>query len=109
MASAQNNTDWAWPALIQSLQRDISHLRELTDEARREAAATREQHRKELDSLIDQLRQVRHEINPIVKERSDSQRLARETRWGWIERAGWIVVGGIALAVWEFVKRHLQD
>lgn len=104
-----SNPDWAWPALIQSLQRDISHLRELTDEARREAAAVREQHRKELDGLIEQLRDVRSELAPLVKERVETARLARQTRWGWIERAGWVVMGGIALAVWEFVKRHLND
>ena len=102
-------TDWAWPALIESLQRDIAHLRELMDEARRETAAAREAHRKELDGLIDQLREVKSHLDPIVKERADDDRLAKETRWSWIERAGWIAMGGLALAVWEFLRRHLND
>jgi Spy/CpxP family protein refolding chaperone len=101
--------DWAWPALIQSLQRDIGQLRELMDEARRETIQVREIHRKELDALIDQLRSVRSELDPIVKERSDERRLARETRWSWIERTGWVVMGGLALAAWEFMRRHLND
>ena len=104
-----NNPDWAWPALIQSLQRDISNLRDLMDEARREAATAREVHRRELDSLIDQLRDLRNDLMPLKKERDDNAKLARETRWSWIERAGWIVMGGIAFAVWEFVKRHLRE
>lgn len=102
-------TDWAWPALIESLQRDISHLRELMDEARRETAAAREAHRKELDALIDQLRTVRDQVAPIVKEREDGRRLARETRWSWLERLGWVVMGGVALAIWEFIKRHINE
>ena len=102
-------TDWAWPALIESLQRDIAHLRELMDEARRETAAAREAHRKELDGLIDQLREVKSHLDPIVKERADDDRLGKETRWRWIERAGWLAMGGIALAVWEFLRRHLND
>lgn len=101
--------DWAWPALIQSLQRDVERLREAMDEARRETAQAREAHRKELDALIDQLRALRNDISPIVKEREDSAKLARETRWSWIERAGWIAMGGIALAVWEYLRRHLND
>jgi hypothetical protein len=109
MASAPTSADWAWPALIESLQRDISHLRELMDESRRESAATREAHRKELDCLIEQLRSVRDQVDPIIKEREESERLAREARWSWIERLGWIVMGGIALAVWEFIKRQLRQ
>jgi hypothetical protein len=109
MANVSPPTDWAWPALIQSLQRDIAHLRELMDEARRETAAAREAHRNELNALIEQLRIVRDQVDPIVKEREDSEKLARETRWSWIERAGWVVMGGIALAVWEFLKRHLRE
>lgn len=108
MASAPSNPDWAWPALIQSLQRDVERLREAMDEARRETAQAREAHRRELDALIDQLRDLRNDLAPIVKEREADAKLSRETRWGWIERAGWVVMGGIALAVWEFVRRHLK-
>ena len=107
MANVQ--VDWAWPALIESLQRDIAHLRELMDEARRETAQAREAHRKELDALIEQLRLVRAELGPIVKEREEGERLARETRWSWFERAGWIVMGGLALAAWEFLRRQLRE
>ena len=101
--------DWAWPALIQSLQRDILHLRELMDEARRETSAVREQHRRELDALIEQLREVKSHLDPIVKERTEGERLARETRWSWVERAGWIVMGGLALAAWEYLRRQLRQ
>ena len=109
MVNAPNSADWAWPALIESLQRDIAHLRELMDEARRETAQARERHRQELDALIEQLRLVRAELGPIVKEREDTSKLARETRWGWIERAGWVAIGGIALALWELLKRNLKE
>jgi hypothetical protein len=103
------SADWAWPALIQSLQRDISHLRELMDEARRETIQVRDIHRKELDALIEQLRSVRDQVAPIIKEREDTEKLARQTRWSWIERAGWIVMGGLALAGWEFIKRQVRQ
>ena len=43
--------DWAWPALIQSLQRDIEHLRGAVDDLRRETVQSRERHRDELDDL----------------------------------------------------------
>ena len=109
MANVSPPTDWAWPALIQSLQRDVERLREAMDEARRETVQAREAHRKELDALIDQLRSLRNDISPIVKEREDGERLARETRWSWVERAGWIVMGGLALAAWEFLKRNLRE
>ena len=109
MANVPTHDDWAWPALIQSLQRDIAHLRELMDEARRETAATRELHRRELDALIEQLRNVRNDLEPIVKERQEGERLARETRWSWIERAGWLVIGALALAGWEFLRRNLRE
>ena len=52
MASAPSS-DWAWPALIQSLQHDIAALRSSMDDARRETAQVRELHRKELDGLIE--------------------------------------------------------
>lgn len=109
MANVPPSPDWAWPALIQSLQRDIAHLRELMDDARRETAAAREAHRLELNALIEQLRVVRDQVAPIVKEREEGSKLARETRWSWIERAGWVAMGGIALALWEFFKRHLWE
>lgn len=104
-----NTTDWAWPALIQSLQHDIAHLRELMDEARRETATAREIHRKELDALIEQLREVRSHLDPIVKERTTNSQLATQTRWAWIERLGWVVMGGIALAVWHYISKHLES
>ena len=110
MANVQtNHADWAWPALIQSLQHDIASLRATMDEARRETAAAREAHRRELDALIEQLRDLQNAIDPVVKERRDRETLANKTLWAWIERAGWLLMGGIALAVWEFMKRHLHE
>ena len=103
-----DHTDWAWPALIQSLQHDISKLRDLMDEARRETVQAREAHRRELDALIEQLREVKSHLDPIVRERSDRDRLAQQTWWKWLERIGW---GGIvltALAVWHYVKEHAK-
>ena len=109
MASVPPSPDWAWPALIQSLQRDVERLREAMDDARRETVAAREAHRQELDKLIEQLRKLSSDIAPIVEERETGKKLARQTRWAWVERTGWIVMGGIALAVWEFVRRQIRD
>ena len=102
-------TDWAWPALIQSLQNDISHLRDLMDEARRETSTIREQHRKELDGLIEQLRVVRAELEPIIEEREASRKARREMVWDWIGKGGWIVIVGAVAAGWHYIKRHLND
>ena len=104
-----NHGDWAWPALIQSLQQDITHLRELMDDVRRESSNAREQHRQELNHMIEQLRDLRDKLHPIVKEREDTQKLARQTRWAWIERFGWILMGGIALSVWHYISKHLSE
>lgn len=101
--------DWAWPKLIESLQRDIELLREEHRRMRDETVAAREVHRRELDALIDQLRGLRNDIAPIVKDREDNAKLARETRWSWIERAGWVVMGGIALAVWRWFENHFGN
>lgn len=101
-----NPDDWAWPALIHSLQRDIAHLRELMDETRRESVAARETHRRELDALIEQLRQVRADLGPIVRERTDRDRLAQETIWKWVERVGWGALVLVAYAVWHYVANH---
>lgn len=98
--------DWAWPALIQSLQSDIAQLRMTLDDVRRETVNVREVHRRELDGLIEQLRDVRDQLRPIAKEREDNQKLSLETRWAWIERAGWVVMGGIALALWDWFRKH---
>jgi hypothetical protein len=106
MANAPTSSDWAWPALIQSLQHDIAHLHELMNEARRETVATREAHRRELDSLIDQLRDVRAEIDPILEEREAARQAKREMIWGWVGKSGWIVATGIALAVWHYITNH---
>ena len=100
--------DWAWPALIESLQRDIAHLRELADESRRDVAATREQHRRELDALIEQLREVRTQLTPLVQARANHDRLSQETRWRWIERLGWVAMGAVALGLWELIKRQMR-
>ncbi len=108
MASAPTS-DWAWPALIQSLQHDISALRASMDDARRETAQIRELHRRELDGLIEQLRELRNEITPVMRERKEQAALVQKTKWSWVERAGWLVMGGIALAIWEALKRWVRE
>lgn len=106
MANAPSGPDWAWPALIQSLQQDITHLRTVMDEARRETAAAREAHRRELDSLIEQLREVRAEIDPILEEREVAKKARRDLVWNWVGKGGWIIVTGLALAVWHYLTQH---
>ena len=101
-----SSEDWAWPALIRSLQTDIAHLRELMDEARRETSAAREQHRRELDALIDQLRAVRHQLDPIVEERRAARDAQRQTVWKWIERAGWGGILIVGYALWHWLNNH---
>ena len=108
MASVPTS-DWAWPALIQSLQRDILHLREVVEQHRHDSDQARDAHRRELDSLIQQLRELRNDIEPVITDRAETQKLARQTRWGWIEKAGWVLAGGIAIAAWDFIKRHLHE
>lgn len=101
--------DWAWPALIQSLQHDISHLREMMDDARRETAASRELHRKELDGLIEQLREVRSQLGPIVNERQQTQKARRAVLWDWIGKGGWVLIAGAAMAIWHYLAKHLGE
>ena len=76
--------DWAWPALIQSLQRDIEHPRGAVDDLRRETVQSRERHRDELDGLIDQLRAVRSELDPILSERAGARKAKRDMLWDWV-------------------------
>lgn len=104
-----DNVDWAWPALIQSLQRDIEHLRDLMDDARRETAQTREAHRKELDALIEQLRAVKAELDPILEEREAAKKARRDLVWGWVGKGGWLIATGIALAVWHYLTQHAGE
>jgi hypothetical protein len=100
--------DWAWPALIQSLQRDIEHLRGAVDDMRRETSHARERHREELDGLIDQLREVRSELDPILTEREASKAAKREMVWGWVGKGGWLVLLGTAAAVWHWITNHAE-
>lgn len=102
------HADWAWPALIQSLQHDISKLRDLMDESRRETVAAREQHRRELDALIEQLREVKSHLEPMIRERTDREKLAQATWWKWIERAGWAGLVLAAYAIWHTIREHLK-
>ena len=99
--------DWAWPALIQSLQRDIEHLRGAVDDLRRETVQSRERHRDELDGLIDKLREVRSELDPILSERAGARKAKRDMMWDWIGKGGWIVLTGLAIAVWHYMTKHL--
>ena len=107
MANAPS--DWAWPALIQSLQHDIIRLHEIVDSMRRETSDARERHREELDELIDQLRRVRSELDPILNERQAAQQAKREMVWDWVGKGGWVVLTGIAIAVWHYLTRHINE
>ena len=100
--------DWAWPALIQSLQRDIDHLRTLIDEARREGTHAREVHRQELDTLIDELREVRTELDPILEERQTARDAKREMLWGWVGKAGWVALIALGVAAWHYITEHTR-
>lgn len=103
-----DHADWAWPALIQSLQQDIAHLRDLIETSQRESIHAREQHRREIDALIEQLRAVQAELTPIVTERRERSRNAQAIWWKWIERAGWAGLALAAYAVWHYIIKH-QD
>jgi hypothetical protein len=100
--------DWAWPALIQSLQRDIEHLRGAVDDMRRESVQSRERHRDELDGLIDQLREVRTELDPILEERQAGRDAKREMVWGWLGKAGWIALIALGVAAWHYLTEHTR-
>ncbi len=108
MANAPTNSpDWAWPALIHSLQRDISYLRDLVDEARRDSQQTREAHRRELNELIDQLRELRSHLEPLLNEREANTKAVRDLKWTWSERVGWGALAAIGFAVWHYLTNHL--
>lgn len=107
MASVPPATDWAWPRLLDSLQRDITRLHETVELMRRETVEARERHREELDGLISQLRQVRAELDPILTEREKLADARDDVKWKWIDRAAWAAAVGIALAVWHYVKNHV--
>jgi len=101
--------DWAWPALIQSLQRDIEHLRGAVDDMRRETLHSRERHRDELDGLIEQLREVRAELDPILEERQTAREAKREMLWGWLGKAGWVALIALGAAVWHYLTEHTRS
>jgi hypothetical protein len=106
----KNNTetaDWAWTTLIRSLQNDIAHLRTVVDDARSETAAARDQHRREIDGLILQLRDLRNEIAPVLEDREAARKAKREMVWGWVGRGGWLALAVLAAAVWHWVTNHL--
>lgn len=107
MANAPTN-DWAWPALIQSLQHDIVRLHETVELMRRETSQARERHREELDELIDQLRAVRSELDPIIEERNAAQKAKREMVWDWIGKGGWILIAAAAIAIWHYLREHFR-
>jgi hypothetical protein len=107
-ASRESSADWAWPRLIDSLQRDIARLHESVEGMRQESVAAREQHRRELDILIGQLRDVRSQLDPIISERASTKSQLERLRWAWIERAGWVGIGVLALVFWEYVTRHMN-
>jgi hypothetical protein len=102
-------TDWAWPRLIDSLQRDITRLQDVVDEMRQDTIAARELHRRELDALIEQLRSMQSQLTPIVQARDGEAAAARSLKWSWLERLGWAGAVGLALIVWHYLTRHLQE
>lgn len=102
-------TDWAWPALIQSLQNDIIRLHETVESLRRDTSMARERHREELDDLIDQLRRVRAELDPILTEREEAQKARHELFWGWLGKGGWILLAGAAAFLYHLLTRHLNE
>lgn len=106
--NTNNSPDWAWPALIQSLQHDISKLRDHVDEARREAAAAREIHRREIEGLIDQLREVKSHLEPIVEERKAARNSRRDIASDWTKKGGWLMILGLLAAVWHYVSNHVM-
>lgn len=108
MASAPT-TDWAWPALIASLQHDIAQLRGAMDEARRETSTARELHRRELDALIEQLRDMKRELGPIVEERNAAKEARRDILWGWIGKGGWALIATAVAIFWHWITRHHND
>jgi len=89
--------------LIESLQRDIAHLREHVDEGRREAA----EHRRQIDALIEQLHEVRSRLEPILSEREAAIKSRRDLMWSWASKGGWVLMAAIGYAVWHYVTRHL--
>ena len=98
------DNDWAWPKLIDSLQRDISQLQSAVEAMRQQSSEAAIEHRKEIDSLIQSLRVVRDEIRPLAeKHKRDTEGMHR-IKVAWAERAGWAVLGGIAYLVWQYFK-----
>jgi hypothetical protein len=109
MVNVPPSADWAWPRLIESLQRDIYELRETVNDIRKETAIARDKHRDEVDGLIEQLRSIRTALDPIVSSRDSDMTAKQRLKWAWIERLGWVAMGGIAIALWEFIKRELRQ
>ena len=107
MANVPTN-DWAWPALIQSLQHDIVRLHETVEVMRRETGEARDRHRNEIDKLIEQLRAVRSDLDPIIDERRGAQQARRDMVWGWVGKGGWLVLLGIAAATWHWFTNHAE-
>lgn len=107
--NTNNSPDWAWPALIASLQRDISNLRDHVDEVRRDAVAAREQHRREVEALIEQLREVKAHLEPIISERDAAKKARREMLWGWMGKGGWVIILAAAATAWHWVTKHLSE
>ena len=102
-------TDWAWPRLLDSLQRDITRLQEIVDEMRKDTLAAREMHRRDLDALIEQLRSLQAQLTPIVQERVSEKDAARDVKWSWLEKAGWAGIVGLGWIIWHFITRHLEE
>jgi hypothetical protein len=100
--------DWAWPALIHTLQQDISRLHAAVETLRNDHQASRDRYQAEVARLVDQLRAVQQQLEPIVKDRSATQNDRREIGVRWAERAGWGLLLGVGYAIWHYITNHLH-
>ena len=109
MANVQTNSpDWAWPALIQTLQQDIARLHAAVDTLRHEHHSAREHHQAEIGRLVEQLREVQQQLEPIVEDRTTFRDDRREVSKRWFERAGWGLLLAVGYAVWHYLSNHLN-
>ena len=108
MANAPIN-DWAWPALIQSLQHDIARLHDAVELLRCDSQSSRDRHEREIGQLVDQLREVQHQLHPIVKDRANVTEAKRDISRRWIERGGWALIVAVAFTVWHYISTHLGE
>jgi chromosome segregation ATPase len=108
MANAPIN-DWAWPALIQSLQHDIARLHDAVELLRCDSQSSRDRHEREIGQLVEQLRDVQSQLRPIVSDRANITEAKRDISRRWIERGGWALIVAVAFTVWHYISTHLGE